>query len=191
MVRRDKETRRRRREDATRHRQSGFGRPTPGALDHTVATNSATGRVLFGGGRNDRYAAFSNFHGAEMMIDGKSYATVEHWFQACKARTEAEHDIVRRAPSAMKAKQLGRRLELRRDWDSVRVEVMRRGLEAKFSQHAELRELLLSTGSQAIHEDARHDFIWGWGRGAGRDLLGKLLMEVREGLRAGGELQEP
>lgn len=133
--------------------------------------------------RGGEWGGLSNFEPSPIEVDGREYATVEHYFQACKAVDDAGHETVRLASSPMEAKRLGRRIRLRPDWEKVKVEVMRAGLRAKFTQHPHLRELLLSTGERVIHEDAPNDPEWGWVDGRGRDLLGKLLREVREELR--------
>jgi ribA/ribD-fused uncharacterized protein len=61
---------------------------------------------------------------------------------------------------------------------------MREALWAKFTQHPELRSLLLSTGDETIVEHTENDNYWGdGGDGSGRNRLGVLLMELREKLR--------
>ncbi len=152
-----------------------------------VSEEEEDGPVLFGPGRGGAGAASSNFYPSSIAGGGRRYGTVEHFFQASKARTEAEHDVVRRAGTPGKAKKLGRKVALRAGWEGMKVEVMRKGLLAKFRQHAELGELLLSTGEREIHEDAPRDSVWGWQEGRGQDLLGRLLVEVRETLREEGE----
>jgi ribA/ribD-fused uncharacterized protein len=77
---------------------------------------------------------------------------------------------------------VGREIQLRPDWDAVKLDVMRTGLLAKFRQHDQLRRLLLSTGNRPLHEDSANDATWGWKNGAGQDLLGLLLCEVRKTL---------
>lgn len=94
---------------------------------------------------------------------------------------------VRRAKSPMIAARLrrSRKKKLRRDWNSSRVEVMRRALRAKFDQHDDLRTLLLSTGEAKLVEHTENDAFWGdGGDGSGQNMLGRLLMEVRAELRA-------
>ncbi len=79
---------------------------------------------------------------------------------------------------------------MRRDWESVKVAIMRDTLMAKFTQHDELRVLLLSTGDAKIVEHTENDAFWGdGGDGSGKNTLGQLLMQVREALRtsAAGE----
>ncbi|PNB06401.1 DUF1768 domain-containing protein, partial [Pseudomonas sp. FW305-67] len=64
---------------------------------------------------------------------------------------------------------------------------MRRVLRAKFTQHADLRDLLLSTGDARLVEAATVDNdvnrLWGEVNGSGRNMLGVLLMEIRAELR--------
>jgi ribA/ribD-fused uncharacterized protein len=56
---------------------------------------------------------------------------------------------------------------------------------AKFSQHKELKKLLLDTGDSTIVEHTKNDAYWGdGGDGSGRNQLGKTLMKVREDLRS-------
>jgi ribA/ribD-fused uncharacterized protein len=80
-----------------------------------------------------------------------------------------------------------RKYRIRRDWDSARVHVMREALCAKFAQHADLRELWLSTGDATIVEHTERDDFWGdGGDGSGKNMVGRLLMELRHELRRGG-----
>lgn len=55
---------------------------------------------------------------------------------------------------------------------------------AKFTQHDELKKLLLSTGYAILIEHTPHDKYWGGGGdGSGKNKLGKILMKVRNELR--------
>ena len=86
----------------------------------------------------------------------------------------------------MRAAELGRERHrpLRPDWEAVKDDVMRVAVRAKFTQHEELRELLLSTGDEALVEHTTNDAYWGdGGDGSGKNMLGKILMEVRAELR--------
>jgi hypothetical protein len=74
--------------------------------------------------------------------------------------------------------------KLRRDWERVKVGVMREAVEAKFRQHQDLRALLLATGDAKLVEHSEDDDFWGdGGDGRGRNELGRILMAVRELLR--------
>ncbi|TWT38785.1 Swarming motility protein YbiA [Blastopirellula retiformator] len=90
---------------------------------------------------------------------------------------------IRKANSPMIAARMGRgrKRTLRRDWESAKVNVMREALLAKFRQHDDLRALLLGTGEAKIIEHTERDDYWGDGRG--KNMLGRLLMEVRAKLR--------
>jgi ribA/ribD-fused uncharacterized protein len=77
-----------------------------------------------------------------------------------------------------------RKRKLRRDWERVKIGVMREAVEAKFRQHDELRTLLLDTGDARLVEHTDNDDFWGdGGDGSGRNELGRILMAVREALR--------
>jgi hypothetical protein len=83
------------------------------------------------------------------------------------------NDVVRKYKSSV---------HLRQDWEDIKVDVMRRGLQAKFQQNENLKKLLLSTGDAEIVEDSPYDSFWGAARN-GKNMLGKLLMEVRQTLK--------
>jgi hypothetical protein len=134
-----------------------------------------------------KYGAFSNFSRHIFTLDGQVWRTSEHYFQAQKFAGTPHADAVRSARTPKDAASIGRRrdLPLRKDWEQVKDDVMRRALYAKFTQHADLRALLLSTGDAELIENAPGDFYWGIGKdGTGRNRLGALLMELRAKLRA-------
>ena len=81
-----------------------------------------------------------------------------------------------------------RKRPLRKDWESVKDQVMHEAVRAKFTQHADLRAILLGTGAAEIVEHTENDAYWGdGGDGSGKNRLGRILMRVREALRAGGQ----
>jgi ribA/ribD-fused uncharacterized protein len=131
---------------------------------------------------SDEFGELSNFASFPINIDGKLWPTSEHYFQAQKFEDAAYREKVRNANSPMLAARLGRdrKQKLRRDWESVKVGVMRTALRAKFSQHESLRALLLSTGDAKLVEHTENDAYWGdGGDGSGENMLGRLLMEIR------------
>jgi len=82
------------------------------------------------------------------------------------------------------AKRAGRRAILRKDWEEIKEDVMYKVVLAKFVQNEELKYKLLDTGSaELIEENNWGDRIWGTVNGKGRNLLGKILMRVREELK--------
>lgn len=77
-----------------------------------------------------------------------------------------------------------RKRPLRRDWESVKDDIMRRAVLAKFEAHADIRQILLDTGDEPIIENAPSDYYWGCGAdGTGKNRLGEILMDVRDTLR--------
>lgn len=135
----------------------------------------------------DEFGAFSNFAPYPILIEGERWPTTEHYFQAQKFDDKKYRATIRAAHSPMLAARMGRdrKQKLRRDWESVKVGVMRTAVLAKFSQHEDLRMLLLSTGDATIVEHTDNDAYWGdGGDGSGKNMLGRILMDVRALLRA-------
>lgn len=78
-----------------------------------------------------------------------------------------------------------RKRKLRRDWESIKVSVMREVVRARFSQHEDLARLLLETGEARLVEHTDQDDYWGdGGDGSGKNMLGRILMEIRQELCA-------
>jgi N-glycosidase YbiA len=136
---------------------------------------------------SDPYGYFSNFSPHPIQLDGKQWPTSEHYFQAQKFRDEELQEQVRQASSPGIAARLGRdrTKPMRRDWEAVKDDVMRRAVRAKFTQHESLRRKLLATADAVLVEHTDRDSYWGdGGDGSGKNMLGRLLMELREALRA-------
>ncbi len=126
----------------------------------------------------------SNFSFSSVHWEGVSYPTVEHAFQAAKTLDPEERRRVRAASSPAGAKRIGRRVTLRKDWESVKVSIMEQLVREKFTAHLELRERLLATGGRELVEgNTWNDTFWGVCRGKGKNHLGKILMKVRTELR--------
>lgn len=136
----------------------------------------------------DDYGELSNFAPFPIVIEGRRWPTSEHYLQAQKFLDDEYREAIRKTPSPMIAARMGRsrKRKLRPDWESVKADVMREAVMAKFAQHDQLRELLLSTGDATLTEHTVNDSYWGdGGDGSGRNMLGIILMEVRNHLRAG------
>jgi N-glycosidase YbiA len=135
------------------------------------------------------YGCFSNFSRHSVRLKGKVWPTSEHYFQAQKFAGTAHEGEILRAKSPTVAARMGRSRQrpLRPDWESVKDSVMREAVYAKFSQHDDLKTILLGTGDAVLVEHTERDSYWGdGGDGSGRNMLGRILMEVRDRLRAGG-----
>ena len=135
------------------------------------------------------HGCFSNFSPHPVRIQGKTWPTSEHYFQAQKFAGTPDEEEIRLAKSPMIAARMGRsrKRPLRKDWESVKDAIMHEAVLAKFTQHDDLREILLSTGDAEIVEHTTNDRYWGdGGDGRGQNRLGKILMRVREELRSSG-----
>ncbi len=135
---------------------------------------------------NDDYGEFSNFALYSITLNKKRWPTSEHYFQAKKFLDKKDQEEIRKAKSPMLAARMGRdrKRALRRDWESVKVSVMRDALHAKFTQYDELRKLLIETGDAKLIEHTENDAYWGdGGDGKGRNMLGQLLMQLRKTLQ--------
>lgn len=117
-----------------------------------------------------------NFYECYVEMDGVIYPTVEHAFQAAKTFDFHDRDTIRAAETPRHAKRIGRSVDLRPDWDDVRVDVMRELLVKKF-ETSELRKKLLATRDAKLESGG--DSFWGLTDGVGFNQLGKLLMEIR------------
>ena len=135
---------------------------------------------------NDEYGEFSNFAFYEIYIDKQKWKSVEHYFHAQKFEDKAYQKKIKNAANPMLAANLGRnrKQRLRKDWESVKISVMRKALYAKFTQYPELTKLLLETGEAKLTEHTENDAFWGdGGNGKGKNWLGILLMQIREELK--------
>ncbi len=136
----------------------------------------------------DEYGCFSNFSRHSIWLKGKRWPTSEHYFQAQKFAGTEHEEKVRQAKTPREAANLGRsrKLPLRRDWESVKDQVMLEAVRAKFTQHDDLREILLGTGEALLVEHTENDSYWAdGGDGSGKNRLGHILMQVRAELRGG------
>lgn len=159
------------------------------------------------------HGPFSSFNGGPFILRGHDEwpewrafgpvikaKTAEHPFQAAKTLDTKDVDWILAAMWPSIAKWRGsrqgeqqpdgtrRRIILRDDWEEIKFGIMHRVTYAKFEQLPPHRAALLATGTAFLYEDSPTDNIWGlWDRRAwdwtGQNLLGKVLMQVREELR--------
>ena len=123
----------------------------------------------------------SNMSDSPIIINGESYPTVEHAFQAAKFSDPAKRKAIAEAKTAADAKRLGKQSGMRPDWNERRVKIMEDILRAKFDQNAELKQKLIDTGdTELIEGNTWGDKFWGQVDGIGENNLGKLLMKLRE-----------
>lgn len=129
----------------------------------------------------------SNFYPCRVVLAAELYPTLEHAFQATKTADVVERVEILSAQTPGKAKRLGRAVNLRPDWEDVKVEVMRGLIEQKFGPllNPELVRALRLTGEALLVEgNYWHDNYWGvcfceQCLGVGENVLGRLLMVRR------------
>lgn len=134
----------------------------------------------------DEYEELSNFARYEIILDGQRWPTTEYYFQAQKFRDQPYREKIRKTTSPMQAALLGRdhKQRLRNDWESIKDNVMKKALMAKFTQHEALRTLLQSTREAKLVEHTENDNHWGaGGNGKGKNRLGQLLMDIRSTIK--------
>ena len=125
----------------------------------------------------------SNFFTAPVRYDGITYQNNEAAFQAQKCINPRDRIAFAGLPPN-RAKAMGRRVKLRKDWEDVKNRIMYEICLAKFVQHKGLREALLSTKDEELIEgNTWNDTYWGVCNGKGLNILGKTLMRVRSELR--------
>jgi hypothetical protein len=143
-----------------------------------------------------RASPLSNFHPTGFNVNGVNYNCCEQYYQSHKAMIANDlttHDRIMESEDPSEQKRLGSTVKINQDiWDKKSAEVMHCGLLAKFDQNRDIAEYLLNTGNKAIFEASHRDKIWGIGLSlnhpnvldesvhAGQNLLGKMLMSVRE-----------
>lgn len=135
--------------------------------------------------QTDAYSEFSNFAPFGVSMDDVWWRTVEHYFQAQKFHDATYRERIRVSNKPKDAKALGmtRKIPLRDDWETVKEQIMLDAVRKKFETHEGPRNLLLSTGSLPIVENAPMDAYWGCGPdGSGLNKLGNILVQVREEL---------
>ncbi|WP_414514099.1 NADAR family protein [Nostoc sp. PCC 9305] len=130
----------------------------------------------------EEYGCFSNFSSHGFELDGLYWSTSEHYFQAQKFVGTFHVEQIRLVKTPKDAARMGRERTrpLRQDWEQVKDDIMRQAVLCKFQTHRDIRDILLSTENAEIVENSPIDFYWGCGAdGSGKNMLGNILMEVR------------
>ncbi len=126
---------------------------------------------------------FSNFKLCHFTLDGYNWPSVENYYQANKTTNKEEYLLFLECTPSY-AKQLGKRITLRTDWENIKYDVMLKALKAKWYQEP-FKSKLLATGDEDIVEwNNWGDTIWGATLGGkGENKLGCMLMEIRKELQ--------
>lgn len=150
---------------------------------------------------NEEYGFLSNWYRAKFEYAGRKYVHSEQYMMYQKAMLFSQFEIadqIMKTEDPEKCQQLGGTKFPNWDgelWNKVKYRIVRRGVKAKFIQNPELKNKLLDTGNKLLAECSASDDIWGIGIGIkdenrfdvlkwrGENLLGRILMDVREELR--------
>ena len=144
---------------------------------------------------------FSNMSDHKITINDEEFKTVEHFFQAQKAKVFKDDEMytkIQKAKTSKAAKALGQKVkDFNQDvWESKRDEIMKEGVRAKFVQHPNLRKQLVDTDDRMIGEANPRDMYWGIGtsmyqvkskspsKWRGQNKMGRLLMKMRDEFKA-------
>ncbi len=131
----------------------------------------------------------SNFYPAQVDHDGITYPTVEHAFQAAKTLDFGQRWLIAKMGSPSAAKRAGRKITLRPDWETAKNTIMLELVLQKFTRRLDLRQQLQATAeAELIEGNWWHDNYWGDCScedcdQPGKNVLGKILMDVRNILR--------
>jgi ribA/ribD-fused uncharacterized protein len=158
-------------------------------------------RILFFGRDRAAFGFLSNFHPSPVTLDGYTWPTVEHFYQAQKSFDPEYRELILASRSPGRVKRLAappwpdapapkpsyfrkHPEAIRPDWHTAKLAIMERAVLAKFEQNDDLAQLLLATGTAELVEDSAAEPFWGIGPdGSGQNCLGKILMNVRQTLR--------
>ena len=133
----------------------------------------------------DEYSWLSNFADVEVEWEGVKYKSVEHAYQSAKSMDLEWKNYCASDVSSGKVKRGSREIEIREDWELIKVGVMKNLLKQKFSDDY-YKNKLLATGNLYIIEGNRWgDIFWGVNlkTGEGRNILGLIIMDLRDSLK--------
>jgi ribA/ribD-fused uncharacterized protein len=162
----------------------------PPAVTSAPVEKSGTGEIRFYRSNEKPFGAFSNLYRCAIEFEGENFPTAEHAYQAGKASKRSVREWILSAPTPSLVAMAAHGLytwDIVPNWSRIKFDRMREVLRAKFTQHEDLRRLLLSTDEKRLVEAGRTDNpvnrLWGEVNGKGANMLGVLLMEIRAELR--------
>lgn len=137
----------------------------------------------------DEYRWLSNFSKCSITINDITYPSIEHAYQSAKSPLNSWKSFCSTTPSPTIIKKHSRNIKLIKNWEDIKVNIMRECLVQKYSQEP-YKSLLLKTGNAYIQEgNSWGDVFWGVDihTKKGQNTLGKLIMEIRNELQLMGK----
>lgn len=126
------------------------------------------------------YSFLSNFHPCTVNYEDINYPSVEHAYQAAKTLDFTHRNFIAKLKFPGQAKREGRLVELRTNWDHIKLGVMKELLHQKFSDPELLANLKSTAPNQLVEGNTWGDTYWGVCNGKGKNHLGNLLMTIRD-----------
>lgn len=148
----------------------------------------------------EEYGCFSNWYSASFEYAGKVYNSVEQYMMYQKVILFREFELadkIMASDDPSEIKEIGRSKMRHFDselWDKISYTIVKRGIRAKFLQNKDICKVLIDTGNKLLAEASSKDLKWGIGISIndnscydtkfwhGKNLLGEILMEVRDEL---------
>jgi len=131
------------------------------------------------------FFALHNFSAHSIVYKGAVYPTVEHAYHSSKFDDVDIKKEIQQAGNPLLAYTLGQKYASARksNWDEIKVNVLYEIIKEKVNQHEEVKNTLLSTGSDEIVEVNPNDDFWGSGKDRnGQNNTGQILMRIRQEL---------
>ena len=133
-----------------------------------------------------KYRFLSNFYPCKIIAWGVEYPTAEHVYVATKTQDKQIRKNIANIDTPGNAKRFGRTIDTYYDWETTKVMYMRKILQRKFANEW-LMKKLRAIEEEIIEHNTWHDNYWGacicdkCARKKKKNMLGKLLMEIRDG----------
>lgn len=136
-----------------------------------------------------KYAFLSNFYMCPIWYDGILYPSSEHAYQASKSTNFAIRKLVANLKTPAESKKVGKQIQMRDDWDKIKVSIMREIVAIKFLSNPKLLTKLMATGNEKLEYqpylnqlegNTWGDQFWGVCNGVGENWLGTVLMDLRD-----------
>jgi len=126
------------------------------------------------------YRWLSNFHVSPATYAGVVYPSSEHAYQAAKTLDEDVRALFLKLPEPRQAKKFGQVVEIRDDWEMVKVSAMTEAVWSKFTLSPELGAKLMATDPMYLEEtNYWGDTYWGVCNRIGKNQLGRILQLTR------------
>lgn len=133
-----------------------------------------------------KYGFLPNLYKKSIIFEEREFPTAEHAYQFGKFRDEETREWAMNAPKPHLLSILAHGLfswDVVKDWSKIKVPRMYNVLKIKFSDN-ELKNKLIDTRDSILIENSKSDAFWGIGKnGKGKNMLGNLLMKVREEIK--------